>query len=354
MAEDQDSKTEEPSSKRLEEAYNKGDFPFSREVNNFFILMILAFTIGSLSPSMSKQTVLLLSPFITEIDRLPTDELGLGKLLMSTVFSGLLIIALPVLSVIIAALSSKYLQSGMRISWEAMHFKWNKINPLAGLKRMFSSKSIVELIKSVFKLIIVGSVAYISVAPMLILMRQLPDSSILVMLTLMKKLATDLCIGVLIAIFFIALFDYAYQRFNFMKSLRMTKQEVKDEYKQQEGDPKIKGKIRQLRREKAMKRMMGEVPKSDVVITNPTHFAVALKYDSNEMKAPQVTAKGQDLIAHRIKQIAEENNVPVVENAPLARALFASTEIGEEIPTMHYEAVAKIISYVFGLKNKRV
>lgn len=353
MAEDQESRTEEPSSKRLEEAYNKGDFPFSREINNFLIILILAFLVGSMAPSMLKDSYLLLTPFITAPDEMPVDAEGLGHIFMKTVYDSLLIIALPMGAVILAALISKYLQSGLRLSWEAMELKWNKISPLAGFKRMFSAKAVVELIKSFLKLAVIASVAYMSVAPLLILMRQLPDSSLMVMLAMLKTMSLKLCIGVLIALFFIAMFDYYYQRFQFMKSLRMTKEEVKDEYKQQEGDPKIKGKIRQLRREKAIKRMMGEVPKADVVITNPTHFAVALRYEPGEMQAPQVIAKGQDLIALRIRQIAEENNVPVVENPPLARALFAATEIGEEIPTAHYEAVAKIISYVFGLKNKR-
>lgn len=353
MAEDQESRTEEPSGKRLDEAYNKGDFPFSREVNNFLVLIILAFIVGSMAPSMLKDAYLLLAPFITSSDEMPTDPRALGHLFMSTVYSSLAIIAMPVIAIMLCALISKYLQSGLRLSWEAMELKWNKISPMAGLKRMFSGKAIIELIKGILKLVVVGSVAYMSVAPLLILMRQLPDSSVMVMLALLRTMALKLTIGMVIAIFFIALFDYYYQRYQFMKSLRMTKEEVKDEYKQQEGDPKIKGKIRQLRREKAIKRMMGDVPKSDVVITNPTHFAVALRYEPGEMKAPQVTAKGQDLIALRIRQVAEENNVPVVENPPLARALYDSTEIGEEIPTLHYEAVAKVISYVFGLKNKR-
>lgn len=351
--EDQDSKTEEPTQKRLDEAYNKGEVPYSREVSNFLVLIVLAFTVGAMSPNILKDTMVLLRPFVTDPDTLPTDPNGMGRLLLSTVFKSLAIIAMPALAIIICAVISKFVQSGLRFAWEAMKPKRSKLNPLSGAKRMFSSKSIVELIKGIVKLIIVGSVAYVSVEPMIVLVRKLPDSSLIVMLTMLQTMATDLTVGIVIAVFFIALFDYFYQRFQFMKSMRMTKQEIKDEYKQQEGDPQIKGKLKQLRMQKAMKRMMGEVPGADVVITNPTHFAVALKYDSSAMKAPEVVAKGQDLIALRIRQVAEENKVPVVENPPLARALFASTEIGEEIPTAHYEAVAKIISYVFGLKNKR-
>jgi flagellar biosynthetic protein FlhB len=167
-------------------------------------------------------------------------------------------------------------------------------------------------------------------------------------------LATRMTMGVAIAMFFIALFDLLYQRYQFTKSLRMTKQEVKDEYKQSEGDPVIKQKLRRLRQERASKRMMGNVPKADVVITNPTHFAVALQYDGASMKAPMVVAKGQDLIALRIRDLANEHKIPIVENPPLARALFSSTEIDQEIPIAQYEAVAKIISYVYQLKGKRM
>ena len=351
---DKDSKTEHPTPKRLEEAYEKGDVPYSREVTNFFILMIIAFTIGALSPDMLMQTKKLLAPFITDFDHMPADASGLGTLMFHTVLHSLVIIAIPVGCVVLAAVLSKHLQSGLRFYTETIFPKWSRVSPASGLKKLFSLRSLVEFFKSVVKVSVIGGVAYASVAPMMTLVKQLPDSSLLVMLGLLSSMCMKLLIAVLIAEFFIALFDFAYQRYEFMKSLRMTKQEIKDEYKQQEGDPKIKGKIRQIRRERIRKRMLNEVPTSDVVITNPTHFAVALRYDNKTMKAPEVTAKGQDLIALRIRQIAEENKVPVVENPPLARALFASTEIGEEVPTVHYEAVAKVISYVYNLKKKRL
>jgi flagellar biosynthetic protein FlhB len=352
--EDKESKTEEPSSKRLEEAAQKGDLPFSREVGHFLVLIILAFTVGAWAPSILRNTKALLTPFITDFDAMPTDPYPLGHLFMSTVYSGLGIIAIPVGCVMLSAFIAKYMQSGFGIYWQSLSIKWSKLSPMKGLKKLFSTRTIVEFIKNLIKVTIVGIIAYISVEPLLKLIRQLPDSSLLIILSLLSKMAVNMCIGVAIALSFIALFDFLYQKYEFNKSLRMTKQEVKDEYKQQEGDPKVKGQIKRLRIERAMKRMMADVPKSDVVITNPTHFAVALKYDPKAMKAPTITAKGQDLIALRIRQVAEENNVPVIENPPLARALFSSAEIGEEIPTAHYEAVAKIISYVFGLKNKKI
>ncbi len=173
------------------------------------------------------------------------------------------------------------------------------------------------------------------------------------MLIFLLKLATRMTIAAALIMFFIALFDLMFQRFQFIKSLRMTKQEIRDEYKQSEGDPMIKQRLRRLRMERAQKRMMSNVPKSDVVITNPTHFSIALEYDTKRMKAPTVVAKGQDLVALRIREIAKEHNIPLVENPPLARALYDSTEIDQEIPVAHYEAVAKIISYVYQLKGKK-
>ena len=184
---------------------------------------------------------------------------------------------------------------------------------------------------------------------------QLPNSSDRRrMLLFLAMLAMRMTIGVAIAMFFIALFDVLWQRFQYMKSLRMSRQEIRDEYKQSEGDPAIKQRLRRLRQERARKRMMSAVPKADVVITNPTHFAVALQYDNKKMKAPMVVAKGQDLIALRIRDVAKDNKVPVMENPPLAHALYDSTDIDQEIAFHHYEAVAKVISYVYQLKGKKM
>jgi flagellar biosynthesis protein FlhB len=351
---DQDQKTEQPTAKRLREAEEKGNIPFSREVSSFLILIVLAFTVSVFAPYMLRNTKLLLLPFITDAERMPADANGLGRVLGDTLLASFGIIAIPIVLVIVAAFASRFMQSGLTVSAEPIMPKWSKISPLAGLKRIFSMRSLVELVKSLLKLAIVGTVAFLAVYPELPHIRQLPDSSMLAMLLFLGKLATNMVIGVVIAMFFIALLDYMYQRWQHIKSLRMTKQEVKDEYKQMEGDPVIKRRLRQLRMEKARQRMMANVPKADVVITNPTHFAVALQYEGMAMQAPRVVAKGQDLIALKIREIAEENDVPIVENPPLARALFDSTEIDEEIPVAHYEAVAKIISYVYKLKGKKL
>lgn len=356
MADDQDpdSKTEQPTDRRLEEAVKKGNVAFSREVNNFFIMALLALTIAAFAPSMMKNARILLVPFLEMGYSLPTDKGGFGKMLSNLMLASVGIVILPLVGCMITAISAAFLQNGFILSNEPLQPKLDRISPLAGLKRLFSMRSVVEFLKGLIKITIVGIVAYMSVAPELRHIQQLPNSSTEAMLMYLSKLAVKMTIGVAIAMFFIALIDFAYQKFQYIKSLRMTTQEIKDEYKQSEGDPMIKQRLRRLRQERARNRMMSAVPSADVVITNPTHFAVALSYDQATMKAPTVVAKGQDLIALKIREIAEENDVPVIENPPLARALFASSELEKEIPIVHYEAVAKVISYVYQLKGKKM
>ncbi|MDX1975847.1 MAG: flagellar biosynthesis protein FlhB [Rickettsiales bacterium] len=354
MAEGQDKEqqTEEPTQKKLEEAHNKGNVPTSKEVGHFFVLATLALIISWFAVSAMKGSVALLTPFLSDAHTMPTDQRGLGLLLYKLMFGSIGIIILPLIATIVAALAAGFLQHGMIFSSEPITPKLSKLSPLEGVKRLFSMRSVVEFTKNIIKIIIVGFIAFSAVYPELNHIVQLPDSSVEAMLSFLKRIAVKLTLWIAIAMFFIALFDTIYQRFQHIKSLRMTKQEIKDEYKQSEGDPMIKMRLRRLRIERARRRMMAAVPESDVVITNPTHFAVALKYTGGQMTAPIVTAKGQDLIALKIREVAEEHKIPIVENAPLARALFSSTEIDEEIPAMHYEAVAKVISYVYKLKGK--
>lgn len=351
--EDKDSKTEQPSQKRLDEAREKGNLANSKELGNFLMLLVLAITVTWFIPSILRNTQILLTPFISDADSFATDKKGLSLILYKLAFTSFGIIAMPLIAAIISAIATSFLQHGFVLSAEPMMPKLNKISPIAGLGRIFSMRSLVDFIKNIVKVIAVGTVAFLSVYPELRHVRQLPNESTENMLLFLGMIAGRMTIGVVIAMFFIALFDIIFQRLQHMKSLRMSKQEVKDEYKQSEGDPIIKQRLRRLRMERAQNRMMAAVPKSDVVITNPTHFAVALQYDTKTMSAPIVVAKGQDLIALKIREIAQENNVPVIENPPLARALFSSTDIDKEIPVTHYEAVAKIISYVYQLKGKK-
>lgn len=356
MAEDddQDSKTEEPTQKRREEAIKKGNVAFSREVNSFLVMALLALIISGFAPAMMRNAALLLSPFFEKADILPTDEKGFSQLLHKAAFGALAIIILPLLGSMVTAIASSLLQNGLILSNEPIQPKLERISPLSGIKRLFSMRSVIEFLKGIVKIIIVGFVAFLAVYPELNHIKQLPNSNTEAMLAYLALLATRMTVGVAVAMFFIALLDVIYQRFQYIKSLRMSHQEIKEEYKQSEGDPVIKQRLRRLRQERARNRMMAAVPEADVVITNPTHFAVALVYDADTMKAPVAVAKGQDLIALKIREIAEENEVPVVENPPLARALFSSCELEKEIPITHYEAVAKVISYVYQLKRKKV
>lgn len=351
--EDQENKTEQPSQKRLDEAREKGNLANSKELGNFFILLVLATTIIWFLPPILRDSSNLLTPFLSDADSLAADQKGLSLILYKLAFGGFAIISLPLLASIVSAIATSFLQHGFVLSAEPMMPKLNKISPIAGFGRIFSIRSLVDFAKNILKVVLVGIVAFMAVYPELTHIRQLPNQSTENMLLFLWMLAKRMAIGVAIAMFFIALFDIIFQRFQHIKSLRMSKQEVKDEYKQSEGDPMVKQRLRQLRMERARNRMMAAVPQADVVVTNPTHFAVALKYDTNTMSAPTVVAKGQDLIALKIREIAEENDVPVIENPPLARALFASTDLDKEIPFTHYEAVAKIISYVYQLKGKK-
>lgn len=351
---DQEQKTEAPTQKRLEEAHRKGNVAFSRELASFLTLCVLALTVAWFAPYMLKHTKLLLLPFLADADAFSVDAAGAGRSLSHAAFMGLFIIAAPLVGCIVAALAASWLQNGFMFTNEPLMPKLDRISPLAGFKRLFSLRSVVEFLKGLIKISIVGAVAFIAVYPELPQLQRLPGSSIESMLAFLATLALRMIIGITIAMFFIAIFDFMYQRWQYLKSLRMTRQEVRDEYKQSEGDPMVKQRLRSLRQERARRRMMAAVPTADVVITNPTHFSVALTYETETMKAPTVVAKGQDLIALRIREIAKENNVPVVENPPLARALYDSADLGEEIPLQYYEAVAKVISYVYQLKGKKV
>lgn len=247
---------------------------------------------------------------------------------------------------------STVLQIGFLNNEEALKFDFNKINPLTGLGRMFSLRSVVEGIKAVGKVCLVIAVVYLIVQKELTLLPATMQMSSEAMMVLLGSVSVKMLGGAGAMMLVIAAFDYGYQRFDLENKMKMTKQEVKEEHKTREGDPMIKARIRRIQREMAQKRMMADVPKADVIITNPTHIAIALIYNS-ETPAPKVIAKGADAIAEKIKLIARENNIPVIENKPLARAIFKTIDIGQIIPRELYQAVAEVLSYVFRLKKRK-
>ena len=354
MAEEQDNsqKTEEPTRKRLEEAAERGQTVSSREANSFFILLALTLVFGWLAPQIFHKTQLYLSGFIEEPDTIPTNNEAIGVLFINLIQNCAGLLFVPLISFVAAIILANLVQNKFIFSLEPIIPKLEKISLRKGIERLFSVRSLTEFAKSVIKIIVVGLVAYYAIAPYLTHIKQLPDVTIVNLLNFMDTSTKRMLTGVCIVMFFIAIIDYLYQRFEFIKSLRMSKQEIKDEYRQQEGDPQIKQRIRQIRVERAKKRMMAAVPTADVIITNPTQYSMALKYDQATMRAPRLVAKGLDNIAMRIREIAKEHNIPLVENPPLAQALYATVDIDKEIPTEHYKAVAEIISYVYRIRGK--
>ena len=239
-----------------------------------------------------------------------------------------------------------------RPSLEPMKPKFNKLNPISGFKKIFSVNALVELVKSIAKILLIGYVCYSYLKDKWPILFNLYDVSLMQALGLVAETVTDLGIRVAVFYMLLAFADFAYQKFKFANDMKMTKQEVKEEFKQQEGDPQVKGKIRQKMRETSMKRMMQSLPLADVVITNPTHYAVAIKYDPQVADAPLVIAKGEDYLAARIKEVAKENNIEIVENKPLARMLYANVDIGQAVPPELYQAVAEVLAFVYHLQGK--
>lgn len=352
-SEDDSSKTEEPSQKKLEEARKKGQIPSSRELNHFFMMLGFTFFVFLLAPKLGRDVLHLLSGFLTRPEQFEMDAASVSTTLREVAFGFMALLALPFLLTFCTALAPAIAQRKMVISTEQIQPKLSKISPLAGFGRIFGMKALVEFIKNLLKIIVIGIICLLVVRPHLDEMRGLLASPHqLAMLEFSGRIAGATLIAVCIFLFLLSMIDYLYQRFLIMKSLRMSKQEMKDEYKQQEGDPHIKNKLRQIRRDRAKKRMMANVPKADVIITNPTHYAVALKYDPATMPAPMVLAKGADDVAARIRELATSNKIPIVRNPPLARILYDTTDVDDEIPVEHYQAVAKIIGYVYRLRGK--
>ncbi|MBV9521943.1 MAG: flagellar biosynthesis protein FlhB [Alphaproteobacteria bacterium] len=352
MAEDDSQKTEEPSWRKLDEARSKGQVAQSREVTNWFALTGMAASTLIAVPPLAAALQRAMQRFVAQSGSLRLDGSAFAGAILQTLADLLPAVALPIGIMLAAGLAAPLLQTGLLFAPERIAPKLDHLSPIAGVSRIFSMRSLVEFLKGLLKLAIVGAVAAYLLLPELGRLPMLPSIGILAMVAEIKFLALRLGGGVLAVLTVIAIADYVYQRMSFLKSLRMSKQELKDEFKQSEGDPFIKGKLRQIRTQRARKRMMAAVPKASVVITNPTHFAVALHYELERSGAPRVVAKGADLVAARIREVARAHRVPIVENPPVARALYATVELDEEIPPEHYKAVAEIISYVLRLKGK--
>ncbi|HOV26874.1 MAG TPA: flagellar biosynthesis protein FlhB [Pseudobacteroides sp.] len=348
-----DDKTEKATPKRRQDARKKGQVLQSKEITSAFILLFMFAALRLLGGYMYNEIIFFIKKVLTEYVKMPDlyTVNGISKLFILS-FVEFLKISGPILAVaLITGLVAEYAQVGFLFTTENLGFKFSRINPLSGLKRIFSLRSVVELVKSIIKLAIVGYIAYSYIKSEADNLLTIMELDAIGVATYITSTVINIALRICIALVFIAAVDYIYQWYEYEKSLKMSKQEIKEEYKQTEGNPEIKSKIRQKQRQISMRRMLNDVPSADVVITNPTHYAVAIKYDSNISPAPKVIAKGQDYLAQRIKEIAKENRVEIVENKPLARSLYDSVEVGQEIPEEMYQAVAEILAFVYSIKN---
>jgi flagellar biosynthesis protein FlhB len=353
MAEEDDAqKTEEPSDKKLEKARSKGQVASSQEVKSWFVLLAGTIGIVFMAPMIATKIRTISLPYLENVHALPTDFESMRGNLAQSIFEVSIAVAPFMLLLIVFAFAGNVLQFGLLYAPEKIKPELSKISLKTGLGRMFSSRSLVEFLKGILKLIIVAAVSLGITLPLLSDVTLLPGSSMGTILDRIENIAILIAGGTIAVMTVIAVIDYAYQQYQFAKSMRMSKQEVKDEHKQSDGDPQVKARIRALRQQRARERMMSNVPNADVVITNPTHYAVALEYKIDEMSAPKLVAKGIDSLALRIREVAEEHDIPIVENPPLARALHAAVELDEEVPPEHFIAVAEVIGYVMRLKGK--
>lgn len=349
---DDSQKTEDPTPKRLEEARKKGQVAVSREVNNWLMLLAATILIAALSPPVMFKLQMHLRAYIEHAHDMPQAPGGFSIVLGDSFWVVLGILTLPLLVLMAAAFLGPFLQTGPLFAPEVIKPDLSKVSPVQGFKRLFSLRAIMEFVKGLLKIAMVGAIGTVLLYPFCGGAEHFVGLPVPQLLYEMKALVVRLMIGVLVVLAVIAAIDLLFQRSQHMKKMRMTKQELKDEYKQTEGDPHVKAKLRQLRTERARQRMMQNVPKADVVITNPTHFSVALQYKPDEMEAPVCVAKGVDAVALRIREIAKEHDIVIYENPPLARVLYDTVEVDETVPEEHYKAVAEVISYVFKLKGR--
>jgi flagellar biosynthetic protein FlhB len=350
-------KTEKATSKKREDARKKGNVLKSVDVINAFMLLFAYFAIkvfgGWIYEHVSLFATRVLSVYILDGDSFTLN--GLLRIFVDAILTFVICVGPTLAIVFVAAFALNAAQVGFQFTTEPISFKPNKINPISGFKRMFSMKSVVKLLQSLLKIVFIGILTYVYIFNRINnLMQLMGTSDIYTTVAKGLEFVFDLMFQIIMAMLILAFFYFLYQWWQHEKDLKMTKQEVKEEFKQMEGDPKVKSKIKEKQRQISMQRMMSEVPKADVVITNPTHFAVALKYDLEVSDAPVVLAKGQDYVAFRIKQIAKDNNIEVVENKPLARSLYDGAEVGEKIPVELYQAVAEVLAFVYNLKNKKI
>ncbi len=345
-------KTEKPTTRRLSEAKKKGDVAKSQEIPSAAVLLASLLTLFLTGPYMLNQCYRLLYHYLgglhtTEITVDTMNSVTMESIQFMALLTGPLMIV-----IVIVAIFANVSQFGFIFTTEKITPKLSKIDPIKGFANLFSKQMLAQTVKSIAKILLIGFVAYNEVKKALPSIIPLMDQEPYPILAFMGKTAFWIFLKSAIVIALLAAADFVFQRWQFLEKMKMTKQEVKEEAKQTEGDPLVRGRIRSIQMEMARQRMMADVPTADVVITNPTRLAIALKYDTLSMSAPKLIAKGAGVIAHRIRELAEEHNIPIVEDKPLAWALFKSTKLGEIIPENLFQAVAEVLAYVYNLKRK--
>ena len=355
MAEGQDQeKTEPATGKKREKAREKGTVAISREVPSFMILTGALAVFALAGRWMFGRLTGFMGAVLGHLDSLaPATGVNAVAMVRDSFLASFLILTPVLLVVLLAGVAGNLLQIGFLFTTEPLVPKLEKFDPIQGMKKFASLRSLVEVVKAVIKIVFVGSIGFSVVRGEIENMAGLMDTSVWQILAYTGWVAFKICLFVCLSLLVLAALDYAYQRWQYEKDLRMTKQEVKDEAKQNDGDPKVKARIRSIQREIARRRMMQAVPEADVVITNPTHLAVALKFDAATMAAPTLVAKGAGHVARRIREIAEAHGIARVENKPLARTLYRTVAVDEVIPVDLYRAVAEILAYVYRLKGAR-
>ncbi|PID81077.1 flagellar biosynthesis protein FlhB [bacterium DOLZORAL124_64_63] len=345
-------KTEQPTPKRRSEAREKGNVPKSQEVASAFVMLAALGSLWLSGSWMFREMTDLGREIFQGLHGAAVAPLWTHRLFL-TVFQQVMILLSPVfIAVFLAGVAANIAQFGFLLSAKSLTPNFGKLNPLSGLKRLFSLRSLVELLKSLVKMSLIGGIAIALLYQEADQMPGLIQSSVGPILEYIGREALRIAFYACMGMIFIAALDLFYQRWQYEEDLKMSRQEVRDEHKQQEGDPQIKARVRAMQMEMARRRMMTSVPEADVIITNPTEIAVALKYEAGKSAAPKVTAKGRGHVAARIREIAKDAGVPLVEDKPLARTLFRNVEIGDIIPPDLYRAVAEVLAYVYRLRHR--
>jgi flagellar biosynthetic protein FlhB len=352
VAEAKDDRTEAPTDKRRSESRSKGNVPKSTEVNSVLVLLAGLLLLKFFGPWMMRHIVAYVQEMFDMIGH-PQADIGYTIRLIVRAIEVTCYISWPVcIGVMVIGIIGNLIQVGILFTFEPLVPKLEKINPLPGFGRLFALRSLVEMIKNIVKLVIIGFVAYITVKGSYNTFLGLGDTSTGAIMMFMIAVSFKVILRIALVLLILAILDFAYQRYEHEKSLKMTKQEIKEEHKQAEGDPQIKARVRSLQREMARRRMMQEVPKATVVVTNPTHIAIAMLYEPGKMETPRVVAKGKRMMAEQIKKLALQAGVPIVEDKPLARAMYDKVNVGDDIPLEFFSAVAEILAYVYRLKKK--